>query len=143
MWPVFYVVNDLPFSLRKNNVLLHGLWSGAGKPKMECFLTPTVDELAALNKNKLTWQTKQGNTFETIVKLDLLVCDSIARRRHIKTTISTSSKRRVEMMPSALAKKVVLVRPRQVEKSPTAGIYLCHDAAKEVRHIAKFQTVQW
>jgi len=79
MWPVFYVVNDLPFSLRRDNVLLHGLWSGAGKPKMECFLTPIVDELATLNKNKLTWQTKQGTTFETTVILDLLVCDSVAR----------------------------------------------------------------
>ena len=33
MWPVFYVVNNLPFSDRRDNVLLHGLWCGAGKPK--------------------------------------------------------------------------------------------------------------
>jgi len=79
MWPIFYVVNNLPFSLRRENLILHGLWCGPGKPKMECFLKPVVNELIDLHDSKLVWRTKAGVEMETTVHCDLFVCDSVAR----------------------------------------------------------------
>lgn len=39
MWPVYYVVNNLPLNRRRKQIVLHGLWCGAGKPNMTCFFT--------------------------------------------------------------------------------------------------------
>jgi len=79
IWPVYYTLNNLPFEQRRSNILLHGIWSGSGKPNMDCFLTPVVDELVALHEQKLVWKTKTGVELKTCVNFDLLVCDSVAR----------------------------------------------------------------
>jgi len=78
MWPVFYVVNNLPFAVRRENLILHGLWCGPGKPNMDCFLEPVVNELVNLHDKKLVWTTKAGTEMETAVHFDLVICDSVA-----------------------------------------------------------------
>jgi len=79
LWPVYYVVNNLPLALRRKNIILHGLWSGVGKPKMNCFLTPMVDELVRLKHDGLTWTAPSGSVVKTVINLDLIVADSVAR----------------------------------------------------------------
>ena len=37
LWPVYYTINELPFIYRRKHIILHALWSGIGKPTMECF----------------------------------------------------------------------------------------------------------
>ena len=79
LWPVFYVINNLPLEERRKPVILHGLWFGHGKPEMTCFLQPVVSELLSLQENGLQWLQPSGETASTCVFLDLLVADSVAR----------------------------------------------------------------
>ena len=43
LWPVYYIINELPLIVRRKHVILHALWNVIGKPRMECFLKPIVD----------------------------------------------------------------------------------------------------
>jgi hypothetical protein len=75
---VYYVVNNLPLAERRKNVVLHGLWCGVGKPNMNCFLQPVVEELVSLHDNGLSWTLSSGQLVKTTVNLDLIVADSVA-----------------------------------------------------------------
>lgn len=50
IWPLYFVVNELPYELRmrRQNVLLGGLWFGDSKPNMHTFLQPIVKVLSRL-----------------------------------------------------------------------------------------------
>jgi hypothetical protein len=50
IWPVLFIVNELPFSERRQakNMVLGGLWYSEEKPHMQLFLKPIVEELAKL-----------------------------------------------------------------------------------------------
>ena len=50
IWPILVMVNELPYRLRKNNMLLCGLWFGEKKPAMNLFLRPFIDELIRLHE---------------------------------------------------------------------------------------------
>lgn len=45
VWPLFLVINELPYKLRmlKENMLMAGLWFGPPKPAMGTFLSPFLD----------------------------------------------------------------------------------------------------
>lgn len=45
VWPLFLVINELPYKLRmlKENMLMAGLWFGPHKPAMGTFLSPFLD----------------------------------------------------------------------------------------------------
>ncbi|CAC5411693.1 unnamed protein product [Mytilus coruscus] len=45
VWPLFMVINELPYKLRmmKENTILAGLWFGNQKPSMSTFLSPFLD----------------------------------------------------------------------------------------------------
>lgn len=45
VWPLFLVINELPYKLRmlKENMLMTGLWFGPHKPAMGTFLSPFLD----------------------------------------------------------------------------------------------------
>ncbi|KAK3922577.1 Protein KINKY POLLEN [Frankliniella fusca] len=49
MWPIFFVINELPFKMRfkTSNVLLGGIWYGT-KPSANMMLQPFVDSLTKL-----------------------------------------------------------------------------------------------
>ena len=51
IWPILVMVNELPYRLRKNNMLLCGLWFGEKKPPMNLFLRPFIDELIRLHQH--------------------------------------------------------------------------------------------
>lgn len=50
MYPLLAVINELPYRIRRNNMLLCGLWNDARKPIMNVFLEPFANELVELSK---------------------------------------------------------------------------------------------
>ena len=80
MWPIQCTINELPPQLRRENVLLTGLWFGQGKPEPSVFLKPFVEELNDLAQNGFTWM-KPNTALPTVSKVFTLICtcDSVAR----------------------------------------------------------------
>lgn len=80
MWPIQCTINELSPKLRRENVLLTGLWFGPGKPEPSVFLKPFVDELNDLAHNGFTWM-KLNTALPTVSKVFTLICtcDSVAR----------------------------------------------------------------
>ena len=80
IWPFFHEVNELPFSIRSKHVLLHALWFGVNKPRMDAFLKPIIDEGKALYNDGFQWiENKSQVTRTTRVIFCALSCDSVAR----------------------------------------------------------------
>jgi len=50
VWPLFMVINELPYRLRmkKENMILAGLWFGSNKPEMGTYLKPFLDTFIEL-----------------------------------------------------------------------------------------------
>lgn len=51
MCPIQVMINELPYRLRKDNILLVGLWASQAKPSVDLFFEPFIDELTHLHKN--------------------------------------------------------------------------------------------
>lgn len=51
IWPIQVCINELPYRLRRENILLCGLWFYNQKPLMDLFLRPFIDELLELQTN--------------------------------------------------------------------------------------------
>ena len=51
IWPIYLVINELPYNLRmkKENMILAALWFGNQKPLMATFLRPFLDSMKALS----------------------------------------------------------------------------------------------
>ena len=77
LWPIYYTINELPLIVRRKHVILHALWSGIGKPRMDCFLKPVVDELKMLYEVGFNW-VRNSVAHTTRVHLGLICCDSVA-----------------------------------------------------------------
>lgn len=80
LWPILVTINELPYRIRKNNVILCGLWEGIGKPKMNLYLQPFVDELVELQNNGLHCTRYNSNNLIEL-KIHPIICsiDSVAR----------------------------------------------------------------
>lgn len=50
LWPIQVLINELPFSIRKNSTILCGLWFGPDKPPMNLYLSRFVEELKILSE---------------------------------------------------------------------------------------------
>ena len=78
IWPIFLMVNELPFNVRSEELILVGLWFGKDKPNMNVFLKPFVESM-----NELSCQGVQCiiNGSEICIKVFPLVCsvNSVAR----------------------------------------------------------------
>ncbi|VDI25225.1 Hypothetical predicted protein [Mytilus galloprovincialis] len=50
LWPVYMILNELPPKQRftRKNMVLWGIWQGCGKPQMNMFLRPLVEDLSQL-----------------------------------------------------------------------------------------------
>ncbi|XP_039304914.1 uncharacterized protein LOC120357714 [Solenopsis invicta] len=80
MWPIQVVINELPYRLRRQNVMLCGLWYGTDKPVIDLFMKPFVDELIILHNEGMKCITPEHP--ETInIKVHTLIAsvDSVAR----------------------------------------------------------------
>lgn len=85
LWPIQVCINELPFRIRKDNVLLCGLWYGPGKPNMNTFLQPFVEELNILHTEGIEVFTTNPVTIRVHTLLSSV--DSMARPllQNIKT----------------------------------------------------------
>lgn len=50
VWPILVQVNELPYRMRRDNMICCGIWCDAKKPPMELFLKPFIDELVELHE---------------------------------------------------------------------------------------------
>ena len=50
LWPVYLIINEFPPKQRftRKNMILWGIWQGCGKPQMNMFLKPLVEDLVHL-----------------------------------------------------------------------------------------------
>lgn len=51
MCPLQVSINELNYRVRKENILLAGLWAAKSKPVLDIFLRPFIDELIDLHEN--------------------------------------------------------------------------------------------
>lgn len=84
IWPLYFVINELPFSERtkRENVLFAGLWFGDTKPFMLIFLQPFHTSLRKLETEGVNIKVKVGSdTKEVFSKVILLAgtCDLPAK----------------------------------------------------------------
>lgn len=84
VWPVQFIVNELPPSERFNHCVLGGLWFGSSHPDMSLFMTKFVEEVTSLGL--LTWE---HNSTVLSSKVHALCCcvDAPARaevRHHVQ-----------------------------------------------------------
>ncbi|XP_039308606.1 uncharacterized protein LOC105204984 isoform X2 [Solenopsis invicta] len=79
-WPIQVSINELPYRLRRENIMLCGLWYGPDKPVMDIFLKPFVEELITLHNNGIECITPQ-NPEGIKIKVHTLIAsvDSVAR----------------------------------------------------------------
>lgn len=76
---ILCTINELPYVERCKNVLVHTLWFGKGKPLLQCFFTPFMNELHKLSHEGFTWEDESGLELNTRVTAKICVCDSVAR----------------------------------------------------------------
>ena len=55
VWPIFASINELPFSKRKKNTILHSLWFNTNKPAVDTFYKAFIDELVVLKEKGMMW----------------------------------------------------------------------------------------
>ena len=65
MWPLEFVILEVPPFVRFNFVLISGIWVDDSHPLMNTFLKPCVEELRELYHNGFTWTHPKTNKKET------------------------------------------------------------------------------
>nr|XP_042900000.1 uncharacterized protein LOC122269708 [Parasteatoda tepidariorum] len=77
LWPILVVINEIPPTLRYQNVLLAGIWFGKKEPKMDLYLKPFVEEAVKLGENGISFGPNSKHT----IKVFAACCcaDSVAR----------------------------------------------------------------
>lgn len=78
LWPIYFVINELPLRLRSVYMMLNALWLGQSKPRMDTFFTPIVKALQSLYDEGFSWSFR-GKSYITKVIMCLCSCDSVAR----------------------------------------------------------------
>jgi len=80
MWPIFLMVNELPYKMRKNreNIILCGLWFGQNKPLMNLFCGPLHESLQKL-QNGVTVKLQNNEDIKVHGYLFCVTCDTPAR----------------------------------------------------------------
>ncbi|XP_043476020.1 uncharacterized protein LOC122507401 [Leptopilina heterotoma] len=78
IWPIYLMLNELPFNVRSIELILVGLWFGKDKPNMSSFLLPFVQSMNNLATKGVACII---NNVECIIKIFALVCcvDAAAR----------------------------------------------------------------
>lgn len=78
IYPIQFIINELPARIRKKHVILSALWCGPGKPKFSVFFKDTIEQLATLSRDGFDWILK-GNLVSSTVDLIATAVDSVAR----------------------------------------------------------------
>ena len=78
-WPILAAINELKPEVRKDQMLMCGIWYGKSKPLWSTMCQPFVDDLATLSTEGLKWShPTDGEKVTRVVPL-LTMCDSPAR----------------------------------------------------------------
>lgn len=80
LWPLYFVINELPFTkrMRKENMLFGGIWYGESKPLFHVFLKPSIRALQKLYDG-VEVSTPDGTKLETHAILLSGTCDLPAK----------------------------------------------------------------
>jgi len=78
MWPIYFIINELPLALRHVHMMLSALWIGATKPHIDSLFKPIVNCLEKLHDNGFVWMN-DGRSITTKVYMCLFSCVSVAR----------------------------------------------------------------
>ena len=80
IWPVFLIINELPFHLRiaKENMIFAGLWFGEKKPLMTSFLKPIFNHLNEL-EDGIDVESPERGKYSLKAALIACTCDLPAR----------------------------------------------------------------
>lgn len=76
LWPLQAVINELPYSIRRKEMLLCGLWFAKEKPLMNLFLSFFVNEMETLSSIGIIHRTKG---IRIKIHVLLFTVDSVAR----------------------------------------------------------------
>lgn len=79
VWPFLISLNDLPFQVRKQFIILGGLWFCGSKVNMEMFLNPIAKMLASLFENPISWKADNGAVLKSRILFPVCAVDSPAR----------------------------------------------------------------
>ncbi|XP_072299437.1 uncharacterized protein [Eucyclogobius newberryi] len=79
IWPLQFTINELPYQIRKQNVLVPALWCGKGRPNMEEILRPFVNECLEIEKAPLKWTDGNGAAHSSRVFVLICSSDAVAR----------------------------------------------------------------
>ncbi|XP_070537248.1 uncharacterized protein [Ptychodera flava] len=81
LWPLYLMVNELPFHerVKRENLIFAGLWFGTVKPDMLTFLKPFHATFSRLENEGITVETHTGRKFTSRVLLIAGTCDLPAR----------------------------------------------------------------
>ncbi|XP_039681438.1 uncharacterized protein LOC120574969 isoform X1 [Perca fluviatilis] len=79
IWPLQFIINELPYTQRQENVIVAGLWFGPKPPKMNTFLKPFIDECRDLAHNPFQWSDSNGTVHHSKVFSLIFSSDAIAR----------------------------------------------------------------
>jgi len=78
IWPLQGMVNELPYHVRKENVLLFGLWFGTKKPNVNTFLKPFTKECQSLSTVGFKFHSNNIVNHCKVIAA-VMMCDSVAR----------------------------------------------------------------
>jgi len=80
IWPLQCVINELPYHIRRLQVLLTGLLFGLSKPSIHTFLKPFVEQCRRLEDDGFAWYDSVSKCMKvTRVFTVICSCDSVAR----------------------------------------------------------------
>jgi len=79
MWPILVSVNEIPIPVRRRFMMLHSLWFGPNKPRIDTFLQPFIAEVQKLHTDGLPWTDLNGCLQLTRCAVSACICDSVAR----------------------------------------------------------------
>lgn len=79
IWPILYVICEIPPQYRSSYLLVSGVWHDEVKPPMNVFMKPLVEELVELsNKRGVSW-CKDGVQYRSEVRAPVICADAPAR----------------------------------------------------------------
>ena len=81
LWPLYFVINELPYKLRKlkENMIIAGLWFGESKSNMNIYLKPIVKELMVLEQHGVEVKPPLCSSFVSKAILLAGTCDLPAK----------------------------------------------------------------
>lgn len=79
-YSILVSINELPYGVRKDNIILCGLWHDSRKPLMKMFLKRFMEELTDLSNHGFECTTFNSNT-PVNIKVHTILCsvDTVAR----------------------------------------------------------------